>query len=55
MTFNYDNSYCYHIYWLRDNQKIEDVNIDIKTQIMNDECSESIMKIVVCHMFFCLY
>ncbi|CAF4261888.1 unnamed protein product [Rotaria socialis] len=35
-----------HIYWLRQDQQIKDVNIYIKKQIINDQCSESIMKII---------
>ncbi|CAF1293113.1 unnamed protein product [Rotaria sordida] len=35
-----------HIYWFRHDQQITDVNIHIKKQIINDQCSESIMEIV---------
>ncbi|CAF2629613.1 unnamed protein product [Rotaria sp. Silwood2] len=35
-----------HIYWLRHDKQIIDVNIHIKKQIINDQCSESIMEIV---------
>ncbi|CAF3688586.1 unnamed protein product [Adineta steineri] len=35
-----------HIYWFRENQQIIDINIDIKTQIIDDQCSESLMKII---------
>lgn len=38
-----------HIYWFRNEQLITDPNIDIKIQIINDQCSESIINIVVCH------
>lgn len=36
------------IYWLRHNEKINDLNVNIKTQITSDQCSESILEIVVC-------
>ncbi|CAF4205564.1 unnamed protein product, partial [Rotaria magnacalcarata] len=35
-----------HIYWLRQDQQIKDANIYIKKQTINDQCSESIMKII---------
>lgn len=35
------------IYWLRNEQLIIDENIQIKIQILNDQCSESILNIIV--------
>ncbi len=40
------------IYWFRDNQQIIDENIDMKIEILNDQCSESIMNILVGHSLF---
>ncbi|UJR16542.1 hypothetical protein I4U23_003442 [Adineta vaga] len=35
-----------HISWLRDNQVILDMNIDVKIHTIDDQCSESLMKIM---------
>ena len=35
------------IYWLRDEQQITDENIHIKMEIINDQCSQSTLDIMV--------
>ena len=36
------------VHWLRNEQAIIDANILIKSRILNEQCSESIMEILVC-------
>lgn len=38
-----------HIDWLRDDRPVDDINVDVKRRTVDEHCSESVMKIMVCH------